>query len=207
MVKSSDSSLVVRDTSFLNLNRLMDCTEAEGPGKRFSLWVQGCLKKCPGCCNQEMQEVKPNIVISVDNLWASVERSMQANNIEGITFLGGEPMLQAKGLWRIAKLCKENDLSVIVFTGYTYKELLLNNPQIENVSDLLLYTDVLIDGSYIESNRDYHRNWVGSKNQEFHYLTHRYASSIETDYRYRNVIEVEFNLDGIHVSGCPKSIK
>lgn len=115
-------------------------------------------------------------------------------------------MLQAKSLWKVAKLCQQNDLSVIVFTGYTYNDLLVNDQGIENVSDLLKYTDVLIDGSYIESLRDDARNWVGSTNQVFHYLTNRYDTSIEMDERYRNVIELEINQDGVLVSGCPKSI-
>lgn len=115
-------------------------------------------------------------------------------------------MLQAKSLWKVAKLCQQNDLSVIVFTGYTYNDLLVNDQGIEKVSDLLKYTDVLIDGSYIESLLDDARNWVGSTNQVFHYLTNRYDTSIEMDERYRNVIELEFNQNGVLVSGCPKSI-
>ena len=206
MGKNSSSTLIDPNSQYINLNRLMDCTEAEGPGKRFCLWVQGCLRHCPGCCNQEMQELVPHIIISLDELCSSILRSRQVHLIEGITFLGGEPMLQAKSLWKVAKLCQQNDLSVIVFTGYTYNDLLVNDQGIENVSDLLKYTDVLIDGSYIESLRDNVRNWVGSTNQVFHYLTNRYDTSIEMDERYRNVIELEFNQNGVLVSGCPKSI-
>jgi len=206
MGKNSSSPLIDPDSLFINLNRLMECTEAEGPGKRFCLWVQGCLRHCPGCCNQEMKELVPHKIISLNELCSSILRSRQVYSIEGITFLGGEPMLQAKSLWKVAKLCQQNDLSVIVFTGYTYNDLLVNDQGIENVSDLLKYTDVLIDGSYIESLRDNVRNWVGSTNQVFHYLTNRYDTSIEMDERYRNVIELEFNQNGVLVSGCPKSI-
>ena len=206
MGKNSSSPLIDPDSLFINLNRLMECTEAEGPGERFCLWVQGCLRHCPGCCNQEMQELVPHIIISLDELCSSILRSRRVYSIEGITLLGGEPMLQAKSLWKVAKLCQQNDLSVIVFTGYTYNDLLVNDQGIENVSDLLKYTDVLIDGSYIESLHDDARNWVGSTNQVFHYLTNRYDTSIEMDERYRNVIELEFNQNGVLVSGCPKSI-
>ena len=206
MEKNSSSSLTDPNAQYINLNRLMECTEAEGPGKRFCLWVQGCLRHCPGCCNQEMQELVPHDIIGLDELCSLILRSKQVHSIEGITFLGGEPMLQAKSLWKVAKLCQQNDLSVIVFTGYTYNDLLVNDQGIENVSDLLKYTDVLIDGSYIESLRDNVRNWVGSTNQVFHYLTNRYDTSIEMDERYRNVIELEFNQNGVLVSGCPKSI-
>lgn len=37
--------------AWLNLGSWVDCTEVEGPGRRAALWVQGCLKRCPSCCN------------------------------------------------------------------------------------------------------------------------------------------------------------
>lgn len=185
----------------------MECTEAEGPGKRFCIWVQGCLRICPDCCNQQMQSIVPNIILRVEELCDTIIKSKQTYNIEGVTFLGGEPMLQARGLSRVAKLCKESGLSVIVFTGYTYNELLSSALDIEYTDELLRYTDVLIDGPYIKSEPDYNRNWVGSKNQKFYYLTNNYDPSIETDEKYRNLIEVTIQNEHLYVSGCPKVIK
>ena len=37
----------------LSVAQIVSCTEAEGPGKRFALWFQGCPLRCPGCCNPE----------------------------------------------------------------------------------------------------------------------------------------------------------
>jgi len=37
----------------LQVAQIVPCTEAEGPGRRFALWFQGCPLRCPGCCNPE----------------------------------------------------------------------------------------------------------------------------------------------------------
>ena len=44
--------------AYLNLASIRMCTESEGPGRRLAIWVQGCKKRCPGCCNPDMQEIK-----------------------------------------------------------------------------------------------------------------------------------------------------
>jgi anaerobic ribonucleoside-triphosphate reductase activating protein len=41
-------------TRTLRVAQVVPCTEAEGPGRRFALWFQGCPLRCPGCCNPEM---------------------------------------------------------------------------------------------------------------------------------------------------------
>lgn len=44
---------------WLNISHIVEATEAEGPGLRFVIWVQGCLKRCKGCCNGELLKIKP----------------------------------------------------------------------------------------------------------------------------------------------------
>ncbi len=44
--------------AYLNLASIRMCTESEGPGRRLAIWVQGCKKRCTGCCNPDMQEIK-----------------------------------------------------------------------------------------------------------------------------------------------------
>jgi len=72
------------------------------------------------------------------------------NGIEGITLLGGEPVLQAKGLSEVASFCKKRDLSVITFTGYALADLLADH--IPYTDELLQYTDILADG-YFDKNK------------------------------------------------------
>ena len=104
--------------SYLNLASIRLCTESEGPGKRFALWVQGCEKKCLGCCNPGMQEFKKNIIVDTNDLIDLIQQSMFENDIEGVSFIGGEPILQAEGLSEISMWANSVGLTVLVFTGY-----------------------------------------------------------------------------------------
>ena len=103
----------------LNLANWIDSTEVEGPGKRFALWVQGCLLKCPECCNPHMFDIAPRTIVETREVLTWIANSKYEHSIKGVTFLGGEPMLQARGLSEIAQGCKEMGLSVVVFSGYT----------------------------------------------------------------------------------------
>ena len=190
--------------SFLNLNSFVPLTLAEGPGRRFCLWTQGCLRSCPGCCNAQMQPISPKLLISSEDLCRKIKASHEKNNLEGITFLGGEPLLQAKGLAEVASFAKSIGLTVMVFTGYVYEKC-LKNP-LPGVLQLFQNTDVLIDGPFIKNQYDNVRNWVGSCNQRFIYLTDSYGPSIETDKKYSGIVEIRIPPGKMQINGCPKTI-
>ncbi len=97
-------------------------------------------------------------------------------------------------------------LSVMVFSGYTTSELdMLNLP---GSDELLLCTDVLVDGTYEETLPEYSRRWVGSTNQQFHYLSNRYDSRIEVDGEIERVLEVRLRADdSIFINGWPEKIR
>ncbi len=191
---------------FLNLNRFLPCTIAEGPGKRFCLWTQGCAKRCPGCCNAPMQTFEPRLILSVSEICEQILQSAKEDEIEGVTFLGGEPLLQAKGLAEVARFAWDHGLSVMVFTGYTLAECREN--QLPGVPKLLRFTDVLVDGPYLCDQPDERRNWVGSTNQTFHYFTDRYTPAIETDPEYAALVEIRpaVNTSTLTLNGCPKTL-
>lgn len=186
--------------SYLNLASIRTCTESEGPGKRFALWVQGCGRRCPGCCNPEMQPIRENRVVDVTDVINAVELAKEYYGIEGVSFIGGEPVLQAEGLADLAIWCQENGLSVLVFTGYLHQELL--DMHHSEVDRLLRATDILVDGPYLESEPDEYRDWVGSRNQRVLFLSDRYSEGIEC---VRRTHSTEFMVsgDGIMVNGWP----
>ena len=185
--------------NYLNISTIRECTTAEGPGKRFSIWVQGCLKRCKNCCNQDMQELRKNKIVSTQSIINKIEQAKNEYDIEGITLLGGEPTLQAKGLSEIVKWCKSNDLSVMLFTGYLYEELL--NSDNEYLQELISYTDVIVDGEFKEELYDSNRAWVGSSNQKIYFLTDIYKgdSSFFTDRK----VEFLVTKDNILINGWP----
>ena len=188
--------------SKINIADYIENTEVEGPGKRFALWVQGCLRRCPGCCNPHYLDFVPRTIMESEQICALIEDSKNKHGIEGVTFLGGEPALQARGLSEVAKFCRGIGLSVMTFTGYTMEELSAEN--LPYVDELLRYTDILVDGAYEESKKEEKRNWVGSTNQRFYFLTDFYKQGIEYDERFSHGFEMRFSTDGIvQLNGFP----
>lgn len=186
--------------AYLNLASIRFCTESEGPGKRVAIWVQGCLKSCVGCCNPEMQKIEENVVVETQDLINIIQEEKIKNNIEGITLLGGEPILQAQGLSEIAEWSRKNGLSVILFTGYLFEEL--KNMKNSYVQHLLKYTDILIDGPFENEMHDTKRAWVGSKNQRVIYLSDFYKKGIEYEIDERQM-EILVSNGEIYLNGWP----
>lgn len=187
--------------SLLNVADIVKSTLAEGPGNRYVIWVQGCLKRCPGCCNVEMLKLEMANIISSEEIIADIKETMQQHQLEGVTFLGGEPALQAQGLGEIAQACQELGLSVMMFTGYLLEEL--QEDKFKGISKLLKHLDLLIDGEYLRDQQETVRNWVGSTNQRFHYLSDFYDSSIETAPQ-AVTNEFRISLDGtVEFNGLP----
>ena len=102
---------------------------------------------------------------------------MLRHEFEGVTISGGEPFLQAAALAKTIRLLREKrDAGVIVYTGYTYEELLeLNDP---GADALLRETDLLIDGPFVEALND-DGGLRGSSNQRAVLLTDRYAKAVD----------------------------
>src|SRR2546423_15382969 len=102
----------------LTVAQIVPCTEAEGPGRRFALWFQGCPLRCPGCCNPEMLPFEGGQTMPLADVMERVRRASNEYGIEGITLLGGEPLAHAAGAAALARATQMLKLSVMVFSGY-----------------------------------------------------------------------------------------
>lgn len=173
----------------LNLYKIIPLTDVEGPNKRFCLWVQGCKRHCVGCWAKETWKFGVGTDYSVEELTELVTNQKE---IEGVTFLGGEPFEQAEPLSRIAQNVKKLGLSVVCFTGYTIEELRAKNSQA--VNKLLENIDLLVDGGFEKDNFDLSRPWVGSSNQRYIFLTDFYSP--EEIKKYKNKVEVRISEGG-----------
>jgi len=190
---------------WLNMASRLPCTEAEGPGRRAALWVQGCNKRCRGCCNPAYLQLAERELVSASSVLDWLRNAHHAHDLEGVTFLGGEPMLQAQGLAFVAQGAQSLGLSVMVFSGYTKNEL--DAMRLPGVDQLLRYTDVLVDGPYEANLSEHSRRWAGSTNQQFHYLTPRYDARIENDGQVERVLEVRLKTNGsIFINGWPEKV-
>lgn len=187
----------------LNIASIRKCTESEGIGKRFAIWTQGCLKRCKNCCNPDMQNFTAKNIIDSDTIIKDIKLSKEKYDIEGVTLIGGEPILQSKGLSCIAKYCRKNELSVILFSGYTLEEIKEKEETFDGLHELLKYTDVLIDGEYIEELYDESRGFIGSSNQKVYFFTNFYNK--DNFYKNRNYTSVDIliNKNSISVNGWP----
>ncbi|WP_261766179.1 4Fe-4S single cluster domain-containing protein [Kocuria flava] len=147
-------------------------TQAEGPGRRFAVWIQGCSIRCRGCFNPHMWARTGGRPVAALQLAEEADRS----DVEGITLLGGEPFEQAEGLAALAEAVRVGGLSVMTFTGFLREDLETRAARGDtSVRRLLEATDLLVDGPYDRARPDLARPWVGSTNQRFHFLTPRYA--------------------------------
>src|SRR5213076_1295516 len=107
----------------MQIAQVVPCTEAEGPGKRFAVWFQGCPLRCPGCCNPEFLPFKGGETRTLREMADWMRQARDETGVEGITLLGGEPTAHAPAAVALATAARELGLSVMTFSGYTLEQL------------------------------------------------------------------------------------
>jgi anaerobic ribonucleoside-triphosphate reductase activating protein len=176
----------------LRVSRVVARTQAEGPGLRSAVWVQGCTLACPGCFNPHTWSARGGQLLTVHEVLA---RLTSAPDVEGVTLLGGEPFEQAPALAVLAGAVRAAGLTVMAFTGHLREEL--EGPSApEGAADLLRHVDLLVDGPYRRDLPDDRRPWVGSTNQRFHALTPAYADLLPGLGGLPDRLEVTLGRDG-----------
>ena len=126
----------------LNISNIESSNYVNGNGCRYVLWVQGCDLACIGCWNQHTWSFEDKMLRSVDEIFTQIQ-SLE-DKLDGVTFTGGEPFLQALELSKLSLLIKENTtLDIQIFSGFN-KEELVEDAQ----KELLKYTDILVAGRY-----------------------------------------------------------
>ena len=161
--------MVTIPVGYLNIAATIPSTHALGPGERAVVWVQGCPFRCAGCIAPEWLPIDNIHLMPIEDL---VDRLLSSPSVTGLTFSGGEPMLQAGSLAQVARLVRQRrDVNIITFSGYPY-EILQRKSMASGIPELLSQIDVLIDGPYIKALN----NGVGlrgSSNQRIIHLTSR----------------------------------
>ena len=143
---------------------------ADGPGVRVSLFVSGCTHRCKGCFNEEAQNFSYGEPFTPAVEEALLE-DLAPDYVDGLTLLGGEPFepVNQRALLPFLRRVRERfpQKDVWAYTGYVYEEELLreSRARCEVTDELLSLVDVLVDGEFVEEEKDITLLFRGSANQ------------------------------------------
>ena len=120
-------------------------SSVNGPGVRYVLFFQGCPHHCPGCQNPETHDPV-------------------GGTLDGLTFSGGDPLLQPDAVIEIARAAKNAGLNIWLYTGWTFEQI-QKGAAGEKAKEALTQLDVLVDGPFVEKLKTGNAIWRGSDNQ------------------------------------------
>lgn len=131
-----------------------------GLGFRVTVWVSGCIHHCKGCHNPETWDFNSGREFTEEDK-KKIFELLEKPYIKGVTFSGGDPLCSYKDVLDFAREIKEKypDKDIWVFTGFSFEHVR------EHMSEILTYVDYIVDGRFVEEERDVSLAFRGSKNQ------------------------------------------
>lgn len=150
----------------MNYSKIYCADIANGQGFRVSLFVSGCARNCKGCFNPEAQDPAFGKLFD-DEAKQKIFKELEHEWCKGVSFLGGEPLSKLsdnrKVIIALAKEIREKfpDRNQWLWSGYTLEEIKAD----DSMKDILKYIDVLVDGPFIEEQKDLSIPFRGSRNQ------------------------------------------
>lgn len=136
----------------------------DGVGIRYAIFSQGCPHKCKGCHNPKSHTFSTSLGtwIDIDDIINDMKKNPL---LDGISFSGGEPLLQANSFSKLAKKAKENNYNVWCWTGYTWEYIVNNFNTHKHWKSLINNLDYLVDGPFILELKNINLIFRGSSNQ------------------------------------------
>lgn len=154
----------------MNYGNIKKYDIADGPGVRVSLFVSGCRHHCKGCFNAETWDFNYGQPYTEDTE-AEIIEALKPDYIQGLTLLGGEPFEPENQVELVKLLRKVREIypnkDIWSYTGFIYDRDLQEGGRAftEVTEEMLSYIDVLVDGPFIEAERDLTLVFRGSRNQ------------------------------------------
>lgn len=146
---------------------------ANGPGVRVSLFVSGCTHHCPGCFNPETWDFDYGEKYT-EQTQNKILELLRPDYISGLTILGGEPM-ESQNMFNVFRLLHyariefHSTKTFWLYTGSTLEKLQKRKEYAEwdeNLTQCILdHLDVLVDGPFIETQKNIGLQFRGSENQ------------------------------------------
>lgn len=132
----------------------------DGPGLRFTVFMQGCHFHCVGCQNPQTHDPAGGVDFPMEEL----SERMRSNPLtKGLTLSGGEPFDQPEDCLALSKDAHEAGLNVWCFTGWVFEDLLSHGTEAQKI--FLREIDVLVDGPFLLEQQTLALPWRGSRNQ------------------------------------------
>ena len=156
----------------MKYSAIKNCDIANGEGVRVSVFVSGCNHHCKGCFNKETWDFNHGKTLTFETV-QDIGEMLEPDYISGLTVLGGEPLdpLNTNGVNFLLELVSmginREKKNIWLYTGYTWDELMdriFKNGDTE-LRSILEYVDVLVDGRFIEEEKDISLVFRGSRNQ------------------------------------------
>lgn len=154
----------------MNYAEIKNVDIANGPGVRISLFVSGCPHHCKGCFNEVTWDFtygKPYTQETINHIL----ELLKPDYIKGITFLGGEPMAPSnqESVLNTIRQIKEHytNKDIWLYTGYLLDTDIMGKmvDTLPHTREILSYIDVLVDGPFIEEQKNLNLQFKGSENQ------------------------------------------
>ncbi len=165
----------------IRIASVIDDSIVDGPGIRMTIFFQGCAHGCVGCFNQETRDFNGGHLCEISKIYDAALKNPLLN---GITLSGGDPIYQVNGASKLVKLFKNTSLDIMVYTGFTYEELLEMEKNNKDLQAFLDNIDYLVDGRFDISKKDISLKFRGSSNQRIIDMkkTRKEGKIIETDF-------------------------
>lgn len=145
----------------MRYNKIRKMDISDGPGVRVSIFMQGCTFNCKNCFNQETHDFNGGKEFT-DATINRVLELCENENINGLSILGGEPLHpnNIEGTTKLVKAFKEKlpNKDIWIWSGFLFDKDLKDK-------EVMKYTDVLVDGRYVDELRNPTLKWKGSENQ------------------------------------------
>ena len=154
----------------MNYANIKNCDIADGPGVRISLFVSGCRHHCKGCFNAETWDFNFGQPYT-EETETELLQLLEPDYIQGFTLLGGEPFEPENQVVLVHLLKKIRETypqkNIWCYTGYLYDVDLVEGGKVftEVTREMFSYIDVLVDGEFIEAEKDLSLEVRGSRNQ------------------------------------------
>ena len=146
----------------IRLAGLVPESYVDGPGIRFTIFVQGCPHNCEGCHNPETHDFGGGRVADTDRIYNKIK---QFPLVKGVTYSGGEPFCQPEPLAELGEKLKADGYHLMSYSGWTFEQLLSKSEREPQVKRLLGLLDVLVDGRFVLAERTLELHYRGSRNQ------------------------------------------